>query len=108
MSSDVDKPDWWVKNEKYRQQYDLPEYNPPIFVDGEYTHEVIEELEKKFDSTIQIRGQNTAYPDKLEVRINSCTAFLVDRHRTENGNTVYELSSTEFQQKVRENQNPNG
>jgi hypothetical protein len=31
------KPDWWVENRKYRERFDLPEYDPPKFRDDVYT-----------------------------------------------------------------------
>jgi hypothetical protein len=37
-----------VKNERYKNQFDLPEYDPPRFNDGAYTHETVSALESEF------------------------------------------------------------
>lgn len=94
------KPDWWEKNETYRERFELPEYEPPRFYDGVYTHEVVVPLEEKYGCTIQFRGENTEYPDDIDVRVNGETVFSVGRYRTPNGNTRYEITSEEFRERV--------
>lgn len=100
MMDDVDRPDslpeWWARNERIREERNLPPYRPPRFEDGVYTHEVVPKLESEFECTIQFAGTNTTYPDDWAVEVNGCSMFSIGRHRDETGNTVYELSADEF------------
>lgn len=97
---DISKPSWWEKNEKYRERFELPEYQPPKFADDVYTHEVVDSLEEEHGGEIQFRGVNTEYPDDIDVRIDGETAFSVERYRTPDGNTRYRITSTEFRERV--------
>lgn len=80
---------------------DLPEYEPPRFRDGTYTHEVVEPLEAANDCRIQFIGVNTHYPDDWEVRVDGEPVFGIGRHRDEHGNTVYEMSAGAFKERLR-------
>jgi hypothetical protein len=94
------KPDWWEKNERYRERFELPEYDPPKFNDDIYTYKVINSLEEEHGCTIQFLGVNTKYPDDIDIRIDSKTAFSVGRRRTSGGNTIYKITSEEFRERV--------
>ena len=97
-----DRPDWWRENERLRAEMDLPEYRPPRFADGVYTHQVTEPLANEHGCRIQFVGMNTRYPEVWAVRIDGEPAFGIGRHRDEKGNTVYELSAEEFREAVGE------
>lgn len=97
---DATKPDWWEQNEAYRERFELPEYDPPKFDDGVYTHEVVGDLEETYDCEIQFRGVNAGYPDAMDVRVDGETAFSVGRYRTPNGNTRYRMASETFRERV--------
>lgn len=99
MFSGEEKPDWWEENKKLRKQLDLPFYEPPRFSDGKYTHELLSELEDIYRCEIQLMGIDTRYPDDWTVRVDGEEMFDLPRHRDDNGNTVYELSSQEFRDK---------
>ena len=94
--SDGAKPDWWLRNEREREQMDLPSYEPAQFANGTYVHEVVSELESEHDCTITFLGVNTEYPDNWEVRVDGERAFTVGRSRDENGNTEYHLDADAF------------
>lgn len=95
-----DRPDWWRENERLRVEMELPEYEPPRFADGTYTHEVTEPLAARHGCRIQFIGVNTHYPDDWEVRIDGEPAFGIGRHRDEHGNTVYELPADTFTDRI--------
>ena len=94
------RPDWWRENERLREAMDLPEYRPPRFSDGTYTHRVTGPLETEHGCRIQFAGVNTRYPEDWAVRIDGEPAFGIGRHRDEQGNTVYELAADEFRTAV--------
>ena len=98
--STTDKPAWWERNEKDRENLGLPDYDPPKFEDDAYVHEVVDELEERFDCSLQIIGVGTDYLDEWEVRLEGETAFDIPRYRNENGNTVYRMSSDGFRERV--------
>lgn len=95
-----DRPEWWRENERLRAEMDLPEYEPPRFADGTYTHEVTDPLEETYDCRIQFIGMNTHYPEDWDVRVDGEPAFGIGRHRDEHGNTVYELAAARFTEKL--------
>lgn len=91
-----EKPDWWAENETLRKQLDLPSYEPPRFLDGSYSHEVVPELEAEHACRIQLMGVDTRYPDDWTVRVDGESVMALPRHRDDHGNTVYELTADEF------------
>lgn len=90
------RPGWWRENEELKARFDLPEYEPPRFSDGVYTHEVVPEIERQRGCTVLFVGYNTHYPEDWEVRVDTVPVMPIGRHRDDRGNTVYELSSTTF------------
>ncbi|WP_155828821.1 hypothetical protein [Halalkalicoccus jeotgali] len=93
-------PDWWITNQKIRDELNLPEYDAPKFVDGRYTHTVITRLEQEHGCTISLIGIDTRYGDDWEVRVDGSTVGRIGRYRNEKGNTVYEMTSSEFCQLI--------
>lgn len=101
------RPDWWSENQELKESLGLPEYVPPRFEDGRYTHEVIDDLESEYDCSITIIAINPRYPDNWEVRVEFNPIFEVGRRRDKMGNTVYELTSDEFRDQFEKNYYPN-
>jgi hypothetical protein len=95
-----DRPDWWLENERLREEMALPEYVPPRFSDGTYTHEVVPELEERFDCSILFLGHNTVYPDQWEVQVDGETVMHVGHLRDGDGNTVYEIDAATFRSRL--------
>lgn len=95
-----ERPGWWEDNESIRSALGLPEYEPPRFEDGTYTHEVVPELEERFGVEIRFVGVNTDYGDDWAVRIDGEPAMSVGRHRDENGNTVFEITAGAFRERL--------
>ena len=94
-----EKPEWWRRNERIRDEMDLPPYEPSRFRDGTYTHEVVEPLQAAHDCTVRFVGFE-GYPSDWEVRVDGEALFAVGRHRDDNGNTVYETDADEFRRRV--------
>lgn len=100
MTGADDQPEWWRDNERLRAEMGLPEYRPPRFADGAYTHGVVERIEDARDCRIRFVGVGVRYADDWEVRIDGTTAFEIGRHRDERGNTVYEMSAEAFREAI--------
>lgn len=97
---DEDRPEWWKENERVKRGMRIPTYEPPRFVDGTYTHEVVDPLEERFDTSIRFVGFNTTYPDDWVVQAGGRGLIEIERRRDENGNTVYQLTSSEFERQI--------
>ncbi|MFC7157777.1 hypothetical protein ACFQPA_20340 [Halomarina halobia] len=92
-------PDWWVENKRIKEELDLPDYRPPRFLDDVYVHERVSTLEDMYDVTIRFRGIDTRYPDDWTVFADDTPLFEVGRRRDVNGNTVYQLSVKQFEER---------
>lgn len=101
-SPDGDRPDWWARNERIREELDLPTYEPPRLADDSYTHEVVPDLEARHDCTVRFIGVNTTYPEAWELRVDGEPVRKIARRRDTNGNTVYGLTAAELRAAVRE------
>ncbi len=100
MTDVDDKPLWWLENDRLRVEMDLPEYRPPRFTDGTYTHDVTDPIETRHGCRIQFIGVNTRYLESWEVRVDGTAAFEIDRRRDKQGNTVYEMTAEKFREAV--------
>lgn len=99
--TDPDRPEWWDKNSQLKQDLGIPSYEPPRFADGTYTHSVVEDLQSELGCTIRFVGYDTEYPDNWSVEADGQHVMEIDRYRDENGNTVYELSASEFERRLK-------
>lgn len=97
---DDGRPDWWARNEAYKRRLGIPEYSPPRFQDGEYTYAVVDDLEEAYGCTVRFVGRDSRYPEDWEVRVDGTPVMAIGRHRDENGNTVYEMDSSEFKERL--------
>lgn len=94
-----DRPEWWAENERIREEMGLPPYRPPRFEDGTYTHEVVPRLKDAHECSIRFASVNARYPEDWSVEVAGRPLMRIGRHRDENGNTVYELTASEFEDK---------
>jgi hypothetical protein len=99
-SADSDRPDWWEANERLREEMELPPYEPPRFIDGVYTHEIVPDLEEEHDCIIMFAGIDPEYPEDWYVRVDGEGVMSIGRHRDENGNTIYEMTADEFVERL--------
>tara|TARA_B110000263_G_C15023019_1_gene380422 strand:- start:189 stop:530 length:342 start_codon:yes stop_codon:yes gene_type:complete len=97
-----DFPDWWVENRIIKFEMDLPEYDPPRFKDGTYTHTLVLQLERELKCKILFIGIDAKYMDDWEIRIDDISVCGIEKHRTQEGNTVYEIGSERFNKVIRE------
>ncbi len=102
VTSDPDRPDdlpeWWAENQRIREELNLPPYRPPRFEDGTYTHEVTSRLEEEYDCSIRFASVNPRYPEDWSIEVDGRAVASIGRHRDENGNTVYETTTSEFEE----------
>lgn len=102
LSDNDPRPEWWVENERLRQEMGIPPYTPPRFRDGVYTHMIVSPLEEAHDCIIKFLSPNATDWADWHVRVNGELVLTVERHRDENGNTVYDIDSEEFREAVKE------
>lgn len=95
-----ESPDWVETNRKLKSELDLPKYEPPRFDDDVSTHVITKEIERNYGVTIIFAGKNTEYLDDWQVLVDETPVLTIGRHRDESGNTIYEISSHDFKEKV--------
>lgn len=95
-----DYPDWWRRNIEQFREHGMRPYRPPRFTDEKYTPEVIARLEAEFDVDVQFRALEPRVGDDWSVVVDGEEVGAVGRRRSGDGYTVYELTSTEFEQMV--------
>jgi hypothetical protein len=92
----TERPEWWEKNERLREEMGLPDYKPPKFSDGVFTHNVVKQLEDKHGCSIKFRSKQPRYPSQWEIHVDGRGVETTARRRTNSGNTIYQISSTAF------------
>jgi hypothetical protein len=92
----TERPEWWKKNERLREEMGLPDYEPPMFSDGVFTHTIVPQLEEKHGCSIMFRSKQPCYPCQWEIHVDGRCVASTARRRTNAGNTIYQLSSTAF------------
>lgn len=94
-------PDWWKYAVEEHEAYDLRPYRPPRFEDDVLVPPLLETLEDRYGSSIQLFGINNRYGDDWVVYIDGESAFEIPRRRDPAGYTVFEHSSTKFEETIR-------
>jgi len=95
-------PDWWRHNVETFQDHKMRPYRPPQFADGDLVPELVERLEAELGVDIRIRKQIGSDEDTgWTVLVDDTPATRIDRIRTEEGRSVYELSSEAFETAIR-------
>ena len=102
-----ERPDWWQENKELRQAMGLPTYEPPRFINGVYTHNVVGNLEEQYNCTIQFIGVNVRHEDNWEIWVNGEPVIEIGRHRDQDGNTIYEMTSDKFHSILKTTLEPN-
>lgn len=95
-------PNWWRKAVNLFDNYDLRPFRPPRFKDDVFKHEVIDRLESEFNINIQFRCFEDRCDGDWEIQIDGKLISHVGRHRSTAGYSVFEITSEEFEKKVRE------
>jgi hypothetical protein len=97
-----DRPTWWRRNEDLKRRLDIPAYEPPRFADGVYVHDVIDDIETEFDVDVQLVGYDTTFPEDWTVTVDGEEVTDVGHGRDTDGNTVFDVSSDRFRNRLRE------
>ena len=96
-----ERPTWWRENDRLRRRLGLPAYEPPRLADGTYVHEVVTDLEAAHGCEVRFRSVvNPEYPEAWELRVDGRRVAPVERHRDDNGNTVFELAPSALRRLV--------
>ena len=89
-------PDWWRDAVVEFREHDLPPYQPPRLVDGTLVPPLADELETAYGVEIQLMGLDVAHGDAWEIQVDGDVVAAVDRERTSDGYTRYEMTSERF------------
>lgn len=100
-SASDERPEWWVENRRLKEEMGLREYVPPRFDDGVYAHDIVPVLEAELECTIRFVAFNPDRPGDWRVEVDSRVAFAVERLRDDAGNSVYDISSDAFADRIR-------
>jgi hypothetical protein len=96
-------PDWWRHNVETFREHRMRPYRPPQFVDGDLVPELVARLES--DLGVEVRIHKRIGPDRAgdwTVLVDGRPATSLDRVRTEEGRSVYEITAEAFETAVRE------
>ncbi|THE64184.1 hypothetical protein D8Y22_14050 [Salinadaptatus halalkaliphilus] len=96
-------PDWWARAVRLFESHDLRPFRPSRFADGELTHEVVDRLERDLDIAVRIAGVDARYGDDWTVFVDDEPVSSIPRRRSQDGYTIFERSSDEFEATVRSN-----
>lgn len=91
-----ERPDWWERNAKLRDEMDLQSYEPPQFEDGTYVHIVVDEVERDLGCSIRFVAEDPTFPSVWAIEVDGEQARTLQRQKTERGNVVYPLGTDEF------------
>lgn len=94
-------PGWWRDAVVEFRAHGLPPYRPPRFADDALVPPLLIQLETMYDVEIQLIGVDVDHGDAWGIRIDGDIIATVDRERTSDGSTRYELTSEEFTDVVR-------
>lgn len=93
-------PYWWQSNERIKKAYNLPSYDAPRFQDGEYVHEVVNNLEEQLDVRIRFVNSEPVENGLWEISVDGEPLRELERYRDDQANSVFELGSESFRELV--------
>lgn len=93
-------PDWWRRAIEEHREYGLRPYRPPRFRDGTLKHTVIEPIEDEYDVTIGFIDLDID-DDSWQIRIDGDIVGEIERRRSTEGYTVFEMEADEFERYIR-------
>lgn len=91
-----DLPDWWRRNVRIFRDHGMRPYRPPQFADGELVPLVVDILEAEYDLTIRLQNSFRTGEGDWTVVVDGNAITSVHRRRTEEGRSVYAITSEEF------------
>lgn len=93
-------PEWWQRAIEEHREYGLRPYRPPRFEDGTLKHTVIERLEDEYDVDIGFIDLDIG-DESWQIRVDGDIVGEIQRRRSTEGYTVFEMEGDEFEQYVR-------
>jgi len=94
-------PDWWREGIESFSEHGLRPYRPPRFEDGTYTPELIDSLESELAVEIRFQSLNPQETDCWDIVVDDSVVGTVERYRSQEGYTVYDMPSDEFETVIR-------
>lgn len=95
-------PEWWRTNVELFREHEMRPYRPPRFADGVVTTEVIDRLEAELGVSIRLRSVDPQGGGGWKIWVDGDPVVAIDRTRTRDGNSRYEISSSAFESLVRD------
>ncbi|EMA72717.1 hypothetical protein [Halorubrum distributum] len=100
---DIDRlPDWWRDAVVEFREHNLSPYQPPRFADDTLVPPLLDWLETAYGVEIQLMGLDVAPGEAWGIRVDGDVVATVDRERTSDGYTRYEMTSERFIEVVEE------
>lgn len=93
-------PDWWQNAVVHFEKHDLRPYRPPRFEDGELKHEIINPIEDELDVAIGCIYFPRYNDENWIVLLDGKKICEIGHRREPAGYSVFELTSSEFEQVV--------
>jgi len=93
-------PDGWVEQAQFREEHDLPPFQPPRFVDGQRVRPVVRDLQESLGVTLAFVSYDIG--EEWLVEINGAATFAIDRYRDDAANTIIDVPAERFREQVRE------
>lgn len=95
-------PRWWRVNIEEFRDHDFRPYRPPKFLDDALVPEVRRSLEKELDIEIELYDPNPEENNEWVVAVDGVEVGVIERRRTGEGYSLFEVSSSTFKQLVQD------
>lgn len=95
-------PEWWRRNVEKFAAHEMRPYRPPRFSDGEFTPEIVHELEAELGVTIRFRNIDPHTGNDWAIWVDGNRVATVQRTREAGGFSKYHLDSDRFAELVRQ------
>lgn len=89
-------PEWWQENIEEFRAHGMRPYRPARFSDGALVPVLVEELGERWGVDVMFSAPDPHTRDSWEIRVNGSVCREVDRERTGDGYSEYDIDSNEF------------
>lgn len=94
-------PAWWRRNVEEFRRFGLRPYRPPRFLDGEFTTEVIDDLEAELGVEVRLRTTDPSVDHDWEVWVGDECVSPIEKRREGAAYSEYYMESSAFVELVR-------
>jgi hypothetical protein len=94
-------PNGWVEQARFREEHDLPPFQPPRLTDGTRVRSIVRDLEDAHGVTLSFASYDVS--EGWMVEIDGEPAFPIDRYRDDAANTIVDVGADRFRERVSEN-----